>query len=211
MMTYNKIETLYARDIDGSKQLMEGVFRSNLIESLQNIPWRFTEKIDGTNIRICWDGHNITFGGRTDKAQIPVDLVNYLNQKFRNVETEEMFEQTFGENEVVFFGEGYGPKIQSGHKYRDEVSFILFDVAINGRYQEWENMMSIARKFDIDVVDVIPGIENFTQAVAFVKTSPKSFHGAADMEGVVGRPAYMDLYDRNGNRAIVKIKKVDFK
>ena len=102
MMTYNKIETLYARDIDGSKQLMEGVFRSNLIESLQNIPWRFTEKIDGTNIRICWDGHNITFGGRTDKAQIPVDLVNYLNQKFRNVETEEMFEQTFGENEVVF-------------------------------------------------------------------------------------------------------------
>ena len=47
-------------------------------ETLKNIIWQGTEKIDGTNIRIHWDGHDITFAGHTDKAQIPNNLKTYL-------------------------------------------------------------------------------------------------------------------------------------
>lgn len=106
MQAYHKIETVFARDIDGTKKLIEGQFRDPTIEYLANNEWEFSEKIDGTNIRVHWDGHKVEFGGRTDKAQIPSKLVNYLNDTFGTSEAEEMFEQVFGETDAVLFGEG---------------------------------------------------------------------------------------------------------
>lgn len=53
------------------------------------------KKNDGTNVREMWDGHDISFGGRTDKAQIPNHLLKYLEEKFKTNEAEELFEQTF--------------------------------------------------------------------------------------------------------------------
>lgn len=208
-MLYNKIETIYARDIEGTKKLIEGQFRNPMIEYLKDNDWIWTEKIDGTNIRVIWDGHNITFGGRTERAQIPAHLVNFLNKRFIDSTTEELFEQTFGEKEVVLFGEGYGPKIQNGGEYRDDVSFIMFDVAINGRYQEWDNIKDIAKMFDVDTVPVVI-VGNVDKAVEYVKQHPKSNFGTAYMEGLVGRLP-VDMYDRNGNRAIVKVKWNDVK
>lgn len=208
-MLYTKIDTVFNRDIEGTKQLIEGSFRDPVVEYLKDNMWNWTEKIDGTNIRVIWDGHNIAFGGRTEKAQIPSHLVNWLNAKFMNPETEELLEQTFGENEVILFGEGYGPKIQKGGEYRDDVSFILFDVAINGRYQDWDNAKSIAKMFDIDVVPTIMS-GTIDEAIDFIKTHPKSTMGTAYMEGVVGKPL-VELQDRNGKRVIVKVKYVDFK
>ena len=68
MREYHKIETLYERDIEGTKQLIEGKFRNPTVEYLRNLHWQWTEKVDGTNVRVFWDGHAVTFGGRTDKA-----------------------------------------------------------------------------------------------------------------------------------------------
>ena len=106
MRKYEKIDTIYSRDTEGSKNLRPGVFRDSTVEYLALNKWIWTEKIDGTNIRIHWDGHQITFGGRTDNAQIPSDLVTKLNEIFMNEAAEELFEQTFGEKEVIIFGEG---------------------------------------------------------------------------------------------------------
>ena len=118
MRKYEKIDTIYSRDTEGSKNLRPGVFRDSTVEYLALNKWIWTEKIDGTNIRVHWDGHQITFGGRTDSAQIPSDLVTRLNEIFMNEAAEELFEQTFGEKEVIIFGEGYGRKIQKvGSKY----------------------------------------------------------------------------------------------
>lgn len=99
MKEYNKIETVYERDVNGTKKLIEGKYRNEAVEFLANNKWAFTEKIDGTNIRIHWDGHRITFGGRTERSQIPSHLVNKLSEMFLNVETEELFEQKFGDGE----------------------------------------------------------------------------------------------------------------
>ncbi len=209
MIEYNKIETLYERDMEGSKKLMEGVFRNPTVEFLKDSVWQFTEKIDGTNTRIFWDGHKVQYGGRTENAQIPAHLMNKLVEMFGTDEAEQIFEQKFGETPVILFGEGYGPKIQSGGSYRKDVSFILFDVLISGNYQPRTSVEDIAKAFGIDVVPII--FEGTIQeGVDFVKTNPKSTKGTADMEGLVGRPK-VEMRDRCGKRVIVKIKVKDFK
>lgn len=208
MKEYNKIETVYERDMNGTKKLIEGKFRNETVEFLAKNKWVFTEKIDGTNIRIHWDGHQITFGGRTEKSQIPSHLVNKLADMFLNVETEELFEQKFGEKEVTLFGEGYGVKIQNGGAYRSDVGFILFDVMICDNYQSREVVEDIAKCFNLEIVPIVI-YGSIEDAVAFVKTNPESTIGTAKMEGLVGRPV-VEMRDRRGNRIIVKIKVCDF-
>ncbi len=51
-------------------------------EYLQDNEWEFTEKIDGTNIRIIFDGEKISFAGRTNKSRIPEELSLRLKCKF---------------------------------------------------------------------------------------------------------------------------------
>jgi ATP-dependent RNA circularization protein (DNA/RNA ligase family) len=207
MVEYNKIETLWERDMDGSKKLMEGKFRNPTVEYLKDNTWVFTEKVDGTNIRVYWDGHKVTFGGRTEDAQIPSHLLNKLIEMFKTDEAEQIFEQKFGEMPVMLFGEGYGPKIQKGGSYRSDVSFILFDVLIGGNYQPRSSVEDIAKAFGIDIVPIIME-GTIEEAVAYVKTEPKSTIGTAPMEGLVGRPK-VEMRDRCGKRVIVKIKVKD--
>ena len=208
MIEYNKIETLWKRDLEGTKKLMPGVYNNPTVEYLKDNIWQFTEKIDGTNVRVYWDGHKVSFGGRTEDAQIPSHLVNKLNEMFLTDEVEQIFEQKFGEMPVMLFGEGYGPKIQKGGgKYRSDVSFILFDVLISGNYQPRSSVEDIAKAFGIDIVPIIME-GTIEEAVEFIKTKPMSTIGTAPMEGVVGRPK-MELRDRAGKRVIVKIKVKD--
>ena len=208
--TYEKIETVFERDTEGSKKLKEGIFRNPTVRMLQNVPWEWTEKIDGTNIRVCWDGHSVSFGGRTDSASIPAPLVNRLNELFGGETNAQIFEQKFGENEVILFGEGYGAKIQKGGGlYKsDGVDFILFDVLIRNTYLTRDSVSDIARCFGVQAVPVIMRGPIFA-AVEYVKSKPMSTIGTAPMEGLVGRPME-ELFDRLGNRLILKIKVRDF-
>lgn len=208
MTEYHKIETLFERDTNGTKKLIEGAFRNDAVKYLANNDWYFTEKIDGTNIRIHWDGHKVEFAGRTDRAQIPKSLMDYLTNTFGSMEVEEMFEQKFGEIDVILFGEGYGPGIQKGGAYRDDVSFILFDVLIGNTWLKRDSVEDIATAFGVDIVPII-FVGNIKKAVDFVKTKPKSTIGTANMEGVVGRPV-IEMKNRLGKRVIVKIKVCDF-
>lgn len=204
---YHKIETLFERD-EKTKRLIEGKFRNEAIEFLKDNKWQFTEKIDGTNIRIYWDGHKVSFYGRTERAQIPADLVNRLNELFGGEVNEEIFEQKFGETEVMLVGEGYGEKIQKGGLYRKGQDFILFDVMIGNNWQPRESVEEIANSFGIDVVPII--LEGTIQdGIDFVKQKPKSKFGTADSEGLVGRTK-IELQTRTGKRVIVKIKVSDF-
>ena len=46
MKTYEKIETLYQRDIEGTKKLMPGVYRNPTMEFLKDNTWEWTEKVE---------------------------------------------------------------------------------------------------------------------------------------------------------------------
>ena len=209
MKEYHKIETLFERD-EKTKKLTRNKFRNETVEFLKDNTWQFTEKVDGTNIRIYWDGHKVQFGGRTDNSQIPTHLINRLNDLFGGEINEQLFEQKFGENEVELFGEGFGVKIQNGGSYIDDVDFILFDVIINNNYQPRISCEDIATYFNIDIVPIV--LEGKLQdGVEYVLQNQNSViaKNGAKMEGVVGRPK-VEIQSRNGSRVIVKIKYKDF-
>lgn len=208
MVEYHKIEGLFKRD-EQSKKLIEGNYRNETVEFLKDMEWEFTEKIDGTNIRIIWDGHKVEFRGRTDNAQIPSALLNRLVELFGGDANEQIFEQNFGEKQVMLIGEGYGAKIQGvGGLYRPDQDFILFDVMIGENYQPRETVNAVAKMFNLDVVPIVL-TGTIQDGIDFVKTKPKSTIGTAPMEGIVGRTK-AELKDRCGNRVIVKIKVSDF-
>lgn len=211
MIKYEKIETVFSRDTTGTKKLMPGVFRDETVKFLKDSEWEWTEKVDGTNIGIVWDGYKISYQGRTKQAEIQYFLLERLNEIFGSEEVEELFEELFGTKEVILFGEGFGNKIQKvGSKYNPYgVDFILFDVLINGNYQSRDNVEKIAKSFNIPVVPII-GHGSIDEAIAFVKTNPESLLGNCKMEGLVCRPK-VELRNRCGKRIIVKIKWDDFK
>lgn len=140
MVKYEKLETIFSRDMDGTKKLMNGVFRDPTVEFLKDAQWDWTEKVDGTNIGVVWDGYRVSYQGRTENAKIPTRLMEKLNDLLGTPEAEQVFEEQFGDRSVILFGEGYGNKIQGvGQKYiPDGVGFILFDLWIGGNYQPRE-------------------------------------------------------------------------
>ena len=214
MIEYHKIDGLYARNPE-TKRLMPGIYRSELVHYLANNQWQFTEKIDGTNIRVYWDGHRVSFGGRTDRADIPGRLRIRLEDLFGGEANEQMFEQLFGEKHVILFGEGYGAKIQSGGAYiPDGNDFILFDVQVlddeeeSGIFLKRYACEEIAKAFGIQMVPIIME-GTLVEAEAYIKARPDSTIGTAKMEGLVGKPV-VEMMDRMGRRVIVKIKVRDY-
>lgn len=211
MKEYHKIPNIFLRSME-TKKIVEGNYSNETLDFLKNVMWDFTEKVDGTNIRIVWDGHKVEFRGRTDKASIPANLLNRLVELFGRDANEQLFEQTFGDKEVMLIGEGYGAKIQGcGELYRPDQDFILFDVMIGGNYQSRTTVRDVAEIFKLKVVPIVL-IGTLEDGVEYVKSQPKSRVAIGDltMEGVVGRP-HVELQDRCGNRVIVKIKTRDFK
>ena len=209
MREYPKIETIFNRDTEGTKKLIFGTYRDETVKYLRFNDWQFTEKIDGTNISVEWDGHAVSFHGRTERAQIPKHLLEYLEKTFLTTEAEELFEQTYGDKNVIMYGEGYGAKIQNGGNYRSDVSFILFDVLIGDNWQEREWVEKTAKMFGIDVVPVV-FVGSLEEGIDYVMEHHPSTIGTAMMEGIVGRPM-VEMRDRLGKRIIVKIKWEDFK
>jgi hypothetical protein len=202
--TYHKIETLYERDmttfkVDSSK-LKNPTY--SLLKS-----WQWTEKIDGTNIRAIWANGTLTFGGKTDNAQIHSDLIRYL---YENVSTAKMAE-IFPESSAVIYGEGYGAGIQKGGLYSPTKKFIAFDVLVADRWWlNWDNTCDVAARLGLDAVPFI-GEFSLEQATEMVKQGFPSLLGEGQMraEGLVGRPAET-LFDKKGSRLIVKLKTKDF-
>ena len=179
-------------------------------DTLKNIVWQGTEKIDGTNIRIYWDGHKVSFVGRTSKSSIPPHLEQFLTDTFLTQEMEYVFEQMFEDKEVHLFGEGFGAKIQEdGEKYIDgnTCGFILFDVNINGFDLTRKNVDEIASKLGLPSVSVV--FEGtLDEAMKFVSEHHMSTlnGGLHEMEGLVLVPRNVQLYDNKHNLIKCKCK-----
>ncbi len=209
MNTYHKIQTVYLRDpATNHKTLLEGQYSKPEFEWLAQNEWLATEKIDGTNIRVMWDGTTVTCNGKSDNAQIHGDLLNYLYQHF----TPEKMATQFGTEptEVCCYGEGYGAGIQSGGYYQVEKKFILFDVLISGVWLERANVEDVASGLECPIVPVLwrgtlPNIIEYVRN-GFNSTVAKDTHLA---EGLVMRPG-TELFNRRGERVITKLKYKDF-
>ncbi len=208
MKEYHKIQTVFKRDsLNNNKTVLLGQYSLPEFEYLKNNLWIFTEKVDGTNIRVIYNGKSISFKGKTDNAQIPAILVNKLNEKF--LPQLQLFRETFGVTPACFYGEGYGAKIQKGGgNYKQEQDYVLFDVLINDYWLLRDNIKELAEKFSIDTVPII-GQGNLFEMADMAMRGFDSVWGNFRAEGIVARPA-IELKTRNGHRIITKIKHKDF-
>lgn len=125
MTEYTKIETIFERDMEGTKKLIEGKFRNETVEFLKDNRWIGTEKIDGTNVGIVWDGHKVSYQGRTERAQIPTHLMNKLIEMFGGTVNEEVFEQKFGEMQVILLARDTVQK----SKRAAEITAVMFPLS----------------------------------------------------------------------------------
>lgn len=215
-MEYHKIETLYERNMDTFK--VDPTQLKNRTYSLIKA-WQFTEKIDGTNIRAIWQPADVnaageidipeklSFGGKTDNAQIHSDLIRYLYDTI----TAEKMRSVFPDTDAVIYGEGYGAGIQKGGLYGPTKKFIVFDVLVGGKWWlSWENTCDVAGKLGLEVVPFV-GEMSLEEATEMVRTGFKSRLNGGQMpaEGLVGRTAE-PLFDKKGHRLIVKLKTKDF-
>jgi len=201
MKVYDKIEAIFSRSFE-TKKTQKGVYNNPAVEVLKDSQWIGTEKIDGTNIRVHWDGYSISFAGRTDKAQIPPLLLKYLKEKF---DCHELFEQIFGGKDVILFGEGYGKKINGNYLGKEDVDFILFDVYINGLYLERKAVEEIASLLNVKIVPITKQ-GTLDELVELVEKGFGSYlNKEVTAEGIVARPL-VELRTNNGKRVITKIK-----
>lgn len=209
MEEYHKITTVYERDpLTKFKFVIPGQYALPEFLYLSALPWQCTEKVDGTNIRVLWDGDRVTFGGKTAQASIPATLIVRLQELFYAG----AFATIFEGGGVCLYGEGYGKGIQRGGNYLpDRVDFCLFDVWVNGLWLTRDNVEDIAHKFEVLPVPVV--YEGpLREACEIVRTgvmSAVSTRADYVAEGLVMRPR-IELQDRRGKRVITKLKYADF-
>lgn len=206
MEEYCKIETLLDRDLK-TFGVIEGKWRLPEFEYLVGNQWVWTEKVDGTNIRVMWDGQQVRFGGRTDTSQIPV----FLSQKLQECFPVEKFATLYPAQPLCLYGEGYGARIQKGGgNYNSKgVDFVLFDVLVDKWWLQRKDIEDVAEKLSISVVPIV-GTGTLIEVVSKVKQGITSAWGNFKAEGLVVKPL-VELQTRTGQRVVGKLKQRDFK
>lgn len=214
-MKYHKIDSIFKRDTAG--KIIEGEYSRPEFAYLADNQWEFTEKVDGTNIRLTYPGYAIPgnehtrIAGRTDNAQIPPPLLARLIDIMRAAPLGEVFGTD--PTSVVMYGEGFGAKIQKGggNYIPDGCDFVLFDVNIGGIWLQRGDVEDIATKLGITAVPRW-GTGTLRDAIAMARVgfASERWPGVLDAEGLVLRPS-VELAGRGGNRIITKIKAADFR
>ena len=206
---YPSIPNVWERDPSTNhKQLAEGKWTTPVLELLRGIQWEWTEKVDGTNIRlIALRGASSCLArGRVDRAKLP-DGVEEATANVR-----EKLTTVAPHKNVVAYGEGYGGGIQhsdQGNYNPNRVGFVLFDLAIDGQWVRRDALEGIAKKIGADVVPVV-GRGTLDQAIRVAREGFTSHWGDFPAEGLVTRPL-VELTDYRGNRVIAKVKTRDLR
>jgi ATP-dependent RNA circularization protein (DNA/RNA ligase family) len=217
-MEYPKINSLYKRELNRDRSLVIGSYSCEEFASINR--WIIDEKIDGTNIRIMRNPNgDLYIGGRTERAQISCNLLSYLNITFNK----EILDKVFQEDDYgvcphfILYGEGYGTNIQSGGYYRKDVSFILFDVFMNGWWLQKEDVMIIADKLGIEHTPIISKSNLYVdwtipEIVEYVKSKPRSIIAQDDheIEGIIARAHPQMLFRTDKLPIMFKLKCKDF-
>lgn len=204
---YHKIDTLFERD-PATFIVDETKLKKPVLGTIRE--WDVTEKIDGTNIRVMLsESGEVSFGGRTDNAQLPADLLMVLFKMFPAERMREALWLDGVPTQAILFGEGYGAGIQKGGTYRPDKSFILYDVLAGGKWWlDKDAVEDVARKLRADTVPYL-GRMTLNEIVALVREPFGSQIGTGVAEGVVARPIET-LFDKRMERVIIKLKTKDF-
>lgn len=221
-MRYPKIQTLYHRSKKNNWKVIPGSFVWPEFTLVKH--WLITEKVDGRNHRIIInrDG-SIEHRGRTDKSQFSKAQTDAA----LNIVSEDRLHEVFDANtKVILYGELYGAGVQKGGKYREDISFRLFDVLINDEWwMQWEAVEAFADNLGIltvpvlvrrylgvptcaaELSDLFDGDYETGTLTSYVAYADSQVHSPP--EGVVARTNPI-LCNRQGDRITWKLKFKDF-
>lgn len=224
---YPKIDTLYDRD--EKHRVIVGKLKRQEFRIIKN--WSVTEKLNGRNTRISLfnDGVDgvVNYGGRTDEADMPSDLLDYLKKTFTLDKMKSVFwiDPLKIPGGVTIYGEGYGPGMTPGSGiYRNNVSFRLFDCLVDTWWLERPNLEDIASKFRIKcvpilgIIDFLPVnvsqierlfFDDINKLVAIEENKNIDIRNIRP-EGIVAKSEPI-LFNRKGQRVMWKLKIKDFK
>lgn len=195
---------------------------------LADIRWNWSEKLNGTNIRVILTRYDRMpsyaaavgaqevvssereIAGRTDRAELPKALLAQIDELLPLEKLLEHFEAP----KVVLYGEGVGPKIQKGGGLLSPSgpTFVLFDVRIGETWLTRAGVNNVANELDL-LWAPEHGTGTLWDAADYVKRGfvtelPGAVAWAA-AEGLVLRPEH-ELLDRRAHRIITKVKTKDF-
>lgn len=221
---YSKIETLYDRD--GRHFVTVGKLRRPEFGNIKR--WSITEKLHGRNTRISlYDNGVVDYGGKTDEAEMPPELLEYLKETFP---VEKMKAALWLPNKPVpkqatLYGEAYGPGMVPGSGlYRKDISFRLFDCLIDIYWLERNNLEDVARKLGIKCVPLLGIIDflptNINEIEYLLERNKQNLvaieEGGSESvrsEGIVAKCEPMVFYRKGEKleRVMWKLKIKDFK
>ena len=208
---YPKIQTVFLRDpVTKYRTLLEGQYALPEFEYLADCRWEFTEKVDGTNVRVIVDAEGrAEFRGKTDAAQLPARLVEWLRLEFDDDVRREQLHAVLPDGGVLY-GEGYGAGIQKGggNYISDGQAFVLFDVRVGYWWLRRLGVDDVAYKLGLLTVPVI-GYGPLELMVRYCRLGFESTWGGFPAEGIVARPM-VEFCTRAGHRVITKLKCKDF-
>jgi hypothetical protein len=220
-MEYPKTGNLFNRDPDTHLTPAALGLQSPAVGQIDR--WLVTEKIDGMNMRVVWHPANgqleeeLYIYGRTDRAQIPGDLMATMRETFTSLALSKAFDtsdehdpEALLPDRVVLFGEGFGAGIQAGAHYGPTKQFRLFDVVVNDWWLQWSAVEDIAQKLGIETVPVLArsATLDYVQTLVKVGASELLGDGHPKVEGVVARTDPY-LFDQRGHRVMFKYKGKD--
>lgn len=200
---------------------------------LKDCKWSFTEKIDGTNMRLIFQpgaecgtfetkpsgqiaevGTPDTFPpyfqllGRSDAAQVHGTLTAWLEswQSFALPLATELFDSP-----VCIYGEGCGAGIQKGGEQYGGTHFRAFAIKVGNWWLEPSAVDDICRTLHIQQVPhILSG--TLMDGIELVESGLDTFigphSGVFRAEGLIGIPE-VPLCRRDGSRIVVKLKHKD--
>lgn len=217
MKTYPKIQSIYKRDPVTKHKTFLSEYSTSIIEYLADKKWVFTEKVDGTNIRLWLNRAETSYAyevlGRTSKDVVRPTLTNPLDC------IAEALAESWYSNELylpreslIIFGEGYGPKIQKGGaNYRKDPGFVVFDIfdPVKNVWYTRRGVELFCQEYGLDIVPVI-GSGTLDEAVSMCSDGFASTWGDFQAEGIIAFPE-CELRGPNGDPVKTKVKCCDFR
>lgn len=234
---YEKILAPFSRASSKDKYVDEwGKWAKPEFELLQKVKWVWTQKIDGTNLNIVWDGDKVSYLGHTDKTQWNDRAKKLIEETFCTPEAETVFEQLYGEQPVTVSMELVGKDYNQNYGHPDGY-FYVFDIKNGATGKYWTNdevLSHFVNSFDPEkkIMDKVQELfeGGIRDAVNYVKITEATwnsnfttswyddgFHvwkiknplGPYPIEGIVGRLP-IELYNSKNERVICKVKCKDF-
>jgi hypothetical protein len=212
---YPKINTLWARGEDF--KVRPGAYSLPEFECID--PWDVFEKIDGMNVSLFftkavpWPEVRMDYDirGRGPNTNWRQDQLDYMRVQMHQAYP--YVRDMMNAHELYtyeIFGELFGPGIQSGGVYGNDIQFRFFDVRVDEKvWLDTDTLVQVSKDSGLPQVPYLGTYDANTVSSDVRAGIPSAFNPDHTMEGVVAKPP-VRLFNIKGERVIWKLKTKDF-